>query len=101
MLIRAHEQSLAPAHTNLLRSITAHTICFADATEECVKDVHYRLTTLKSALASENMHTFQQFMQTDPHPRTFTHGAWAKARHDMEIVIDLPFVCFHSLSAFY
>jgi len=66
-----------------------------------VRGVQHGSTTLKSALESENMRTFQQFMQADPHPRTFTHGAWAKARHDMEIVIDLPFVCMHLLSTFF
>jgi len=74
---------------------------FADAVEESVKDVQYGSTTLKSALASENIRTFQQFMQADPHPRTFTHGTWAQARRDMKIVIDLPFVCMHSLSTFF
>lgn len=100
-LIRIYEPSLAPAHTNFLRSVTSCTIHFADAMERSVKGVQRGSTTLKSALSSENMRTLQQFMQADPYPRTFTHGTWANARHDMEIVIDLPFVCIHSLSTFF
>lgn len=69
--------------------------------ERSLKGVQRGSTTLKSALAPENMRMIQQFMQADPFPRTFTHGTWANARHDMEIVIDFPFVCVHSLSTFF
>ncbi|KAL4062282.1 hypothetical protein V8B97DRAFT_1878072 [Scleroderma yunnanense] len=87
-LVKYYEASLAHAHPDVPISVASCTIHFADAVERSVNGIGYRSSTLKSVLASEDTYSLQQFMKVDPYPRTFTHGTWAKARHDMEIVIN-------------
>lgn len=76
---------LASAHPELLASVTSRATRFADAVEKSVNDVQHGLSMLKP----ESMQSFQQLMKADPHPRSFTHGVWTRARYDVEIASNL------------
>ncbi|KAL4063994.1 P-loop containing nucleoside triphosphate hydrolase protein [Scleroderma yunnanense] len=82
-LVKKYESTLPP---DIATSITSCTLAFADAVERSVKGIQRGSSALKSALASEDMHTLQLLMKADPYPRAFTHGTWVTARRNMEIV---------------
>ncbi|KAL4062283.1 hypothetical protein V8B97DRAFT_1921046 [Scleroderma yunnanense] len=85
-LIKASQATIAPVYPQLSSLAVSRATQLADAVEESVKGVQRGLSILRSVLASENVHTLQQFMKADPQPRAFTQGMWKKAQTDMEIV---------------
>ncbi|KAL4063983.1 hypothetical protein V8B97DRAFT_1904501 [Scleroderma yunnanense] len=87
-LVKYYEASLARACPDVPISVASCTIHFADAVERSVTCIGHTSASLKSALTLEDMYSLQQFMRADPYPRTFTLGTWAKAQHDMKIVIN-------------
>ncbi|KAL4077630.1 hypothetical protein J3A83DRAFT_1637988 [Scleroderma citrinum] len=87
-LVKQYEASLARACPDVPISVASCTIHFADAVERSVTCIGHTSASLKSALTLEDMYSLQQFMRADPYPRTFTLGTWAKAQHDMKIVIN-------------
>ena len=90
-----YESALASSYPKFSSLVATRTTRFASAVEESVKDVRRGLSILRSALSSESVHTLQQFMKADPHPRSFTRGAWTKARDGMEFVSKLQTMCIH------
>lgn len=81
---RAQQSVLAP-HREILVSISVRAVQFADAVQRSVASVQHGLTTLRS----ESPNSFQQFMKTNSHPRSFTHSIWIRARYDMDIASNM------------
>ncbi|KAL4064014.1 P-loop containing nucleoside triphosphate hydrolase protein [Scleroderma yunnanense] len=85
-LIIKHKSTLASKHPGIASSVASYAIDFADAMDNSVEGAQHGSSTLESALASEDICLFQQFMRSDPHPKTFTQGTWTKAWHDTKTV---------------
>jgi len=95
--IRKHKFILRK-HVAIESRVVSCTIDFADAVEKSVRDLKFESSTLKLALASQDVHSLQQFM-TMKLPDSLR--TWTKARNDMETVSKLLSVCTHMLIAFF
>ncbi|KAL4064015.1 hypothetical protein J3A83DRAFT_667588 [Scleroderma citrinum] len=85
-LVKKHCKSIAAKHPDVASCVSSCTQDFADAVAKSVEDLQSESSTLKSALASQDGYSNQQFMITNFHAKTHTLWTWTKARTDMEAV---------------